>query len=74
MNKNQYHVWTGTVQNYVVRTSPFFMYHFGKVEYDMYKPILTDSLRIQGQVICDELNSGQITEDEAKKRLDRIYY
>lgn len=71
---DKFHVTSGTVQSCVVRMSPFAMHHFGRCEYDRDKPVTTDSLRQQGQAICDALNAGDIDWETAKKRLDEIWY
>ena len=65
---------SGTVQPYVCRETPFAMHHFGRCEYDRNKPVLSDSLRQQGQAVCDALNAGEIDWETAKKRLDKIWY
>lgn len=63
----------GTVQCYIVRDTPWTMIHFGGAEYAREKEILTPSRRAAGQAICDALNSGEISLDDAKKRLSRIW-
>lgn len=63
----------GTVQPVVSRSTPFFMLHFGRAEYDREQPVLSDSIRKQAQPIVDGLNDGTITIDEATKRLQAIY-
>lgn len=73
-----YHLTWGTVQCYVHRPgdheTPMFLHFFGRAEYDRNKPVLSESLRKQAEPIVDQLNCGEITEDEAKKALDKIYW
>lgn len=71
----------GTVQPVVYKMSEdgdtdttFFMYHFGRAEYDRTKPIISESIRKQAQPIIDKLNSGELDEKEAINLLDRIYF
>lgn len=77
-NPMRYIVAAGSVRPLIVRhgdrTTPMFMEYFGRAEYDREKPILSESLRTQGQTICDDLNSGAIDEEEARRRLARIYF
>ncbi len=66
---------TGTVQAYVTgfTTSPYIQ-HFGRAEYDRNLPILSDSLKEQAEPIVSDLNDGTITEDEARKRLGKLFW
>lgn len=73
MPQSGYRLSTGTVQTMLVCESPFCCFHFGAAQYDRNKPILTDSIRSQAQPIVDELNAGDITLDEAKDRLEKIW-
>jgi polyhydroxyalkanoate synthesis regulator phasin len=50
------------------------MYHFGRCQYDTAKNIISESIKSQAAPIVDKLNSGEMTEDEAKKALDKIWY
>lgn len=70
----KYGISYGTVQAYVTgfSTSPYIQ-HFGRTQYDRNLPILTDSLRAQAAPIVAELNAGTIGEDEARKRLARLW-
>ena len=65
-----YGVYTGTVQAYLSRMEPFVCRHFGRVEYDRRKPIISTSNIRKIDIIVSQLNDGDITEDEAFKRLD----
>lgn len=72
----RYEVSHGTVQCYIINQGEgeFYMHHFGRAEYDRNKPVLTKSLHDQGMVVCQKLNSGEISENEANKILDAIYF
>lgn len=65
----------GTVQCYVARTggsvTPLWIHHFGRVEYDRDKPVLSDRIHKQAQPIVDQLNAGSITQEQAVRLLDR---
>lgn len=74
ISNDQYRLSHGTVQCYVARLQPFFMYHFGRCQYDTAKNIISESIKSQAAPIVDKLNSGEMTEDEAKKALDKIWY
>ena len=65
---------SGTVQPVIYRSEPYCMIHYGRAEYSVDRPVLSESLREQGQAICDALNDGSMTLDEAKKKLARIYF
>ena len=67
-----YHVREGSLQPMVVNMDPFFLCHYGPAQYDRDKPILTESLREQGQSVCDRLNAGEISEEEAEVLLSKI--
>lgn len=71
---NQWRVSRGTVQCYIIRPEPHAMIFFGCAEYDREKPVMTDSLREQGQAVCDALNARQITETEAIEQLSKVYF
>lgn len=70
----QYEIGCGTLQPYVrwFKESPSMVF-FGIGQYDKTKPVLTDSLREQGQVIVDRLNCGEISESDARIELERIW-
>lgn len=70
----KYYLGAGTVQPVVGRDSPFFLFHFGRAEYQRDLPIVTDSIRTQAQPIVDALNAGTITQDEAIEKLKAIYW
>lgn len=70
----KFYISEGGVQCYIARSTPFTMIHYGRVEYDRDKPILTESLRRQGQEICDKLNAGEMTLNTAKVLLSKIWY
>lgn len=67
----RYYITTGTVQCYV-KGPALFMHHFGRAEYDISKPVLSETLLSQAQPIVDLLNTGDITETDAKALLDKI--
>jgi len=75
---NKYYLTAGTVQPSVVRIGDIehrlFSHHFGRAEYDKYKPVISESIRAQAQPIVDQLNAGMITEAEAIAALDKIYW
>lgn len=71
---SQWRVSHGTVQCYVIRDQPHAMIFFGRAEYDRNQPVLSASLKQQGQAVCDDLNSGRIDEDEARQQLRQIYF
>lgn len=68
-----YRVNTGTVQAFVqwFSDSPY-IHHFGPAQYDRDKPIIRDWMREAVKPIIDALNAGTMTEDEARKALDKI--
>lgn len=70
---NKYILTYGTLQKMVVRRSPHFMHFFGIPEYDKNIPVLNDRARAEAQPIVDKLNSGELTEEEAIKLLDKIW-
>lgn len=74
LQPNQWRVSHGTVQCYVIRPEPHAMIFYGRAEYDRDKPVMNDSLREQGQAVCDALNAGEITETEAQERLKKAYW
>lgn len=68
-----YYVSTGTVQAWVGEFSDFpSIHHFGPTQYDSQKPILRDWMREKVKPILDALNAGTMTEDDARKALDKI--
>ena len=71
---SRYVLSTGTVQCRVTREEPYFSHHFGRAEYQRELPILTDSIRSKAQPIVDKLNSGELSEDDAVKLLNEIYW
>lgn len=50
------------------------MIFYGRVEYARENPVMTVSLREQGQAVCDALNAGKITETEAVQQLAQVYF
>jgi hypothetical protein len=74
----RYKLAIGTLRPCVVRigdaATPMFQQPFGRAAYSREEPILSDSLRKQGQAVCDALNAGEITEDEARQRLAQIHW
>lgn len=77
MSKTAYTVCTGSVQCYVHKESGvdgnMFIHHFGWAEYDIKKSIYKEHYRKQIQPILDGLNNGTISEEEAKKLLDKVF-
>jgi hypothetical protein len=71
---SRFHLGAGTVQPLVSRSTPWFCHHFGRAEYDRDKPVVSDSIRQQAQPIIDELNAGTLTIEEAKVKLDKIWF
>ena len=67
-----YNVDIGTVQCMIYQHTPNITIHYGRAEYDKHKPILTDSLKKQGEAICDLLNSKVLKLEEARLILARI--
>lgn len=78
IDSTKYEIGVGTVQAYVCRQGnkdiPMFFQHFGRAEYDRDKPILSKGLKEKAQEVCNLLNSNEIDETEAKKRLEAIWY
>lgn len=72
LNADQFRLGTGTVQCYILRPAPFTAIHYGRAEYLRENRIMTDSLREQGQKVCDALRL--IDETEARLRLKQIYW
>lgn len=72
-DKQKFKVSHGTVQCYIYRETPHLMIHYGRAQYARELPIMTPELRDQGQAICDDLNSGELTLEEAYRRLDQIW-
>lgn len=74
----KYYLCSGTVQAYVYRMGDSrisgFMCFFGCPKYDSRKPVISESLREQAQPIVDKLNRGEMTEEQARKELDKIRY
>lgn len=70
---NKYYLSQGTLQACICRKSPHFMYFFGLAQYQRELPIITESMRIRVQPILDGLNSGELTESQAKEMLDKIW-
>lgn len=69
----RYQLCTGSVQCYVSGfTGGKLTHHFGMAEYDRNLPILTDSKRSRATPIVDALNAGTLTEEQARKELDKI--
>jgi hypothetical protein len=68
-----YHLGEATVQSVVVSDDWSFMVHFGRAAYCKTDKILSESLRTQAQPIVDQLNSGNLTEESARKQLKKIY-
>jgi hypothetical protein len=65
-----YKVFTGNVQGYVANSNGDGIFqHFGKPEYDINKPVISDRIRKLAQGIVDQLNKKMISEDEAVKKL-----
>ena len=71
--KDNYYLGAGTVQPYISCRSHYFMYFFGPVTYEKEKPIISESLRERIQPILKKINNGEITEDELKTILDKIW-
>ncbi len=70
----KYSLSSGTVQSFVRGfTSVPYLEFFGIAQYESDKPILTDRLREAAEPIVADLNSGAITEDEGRSRLDRLF-
>ena len=71
---NHYRIEKGTVQPFIsgFTTSPYIQ-HFGRAEYDRNKPILSNSLLSQATPIVNDLNLGNISEKEARKKLQKIW-
>lgn len=69
-----YNLGAGTVQPCVTRDTPFFMFHFGRAAYHRDLPVLSESIREQASQIVQRLNAGEITEEEAKRQLGKIYF
>lgn len=72
-DRELYALGIGTVQPYIVGPNGFFK-AFGHAQYDRSKPVLTDSLKQQGNAVCEDLNNGEISPAEAIKRLRQIYF
>jgi hypothetical protein len=74
----QYIVAAGSVQPVITRAGneniPQFWQRYGRAAYSRDEPIVSDSLRKQGQLVCDALNAGEIDESEARRRLKTIYF
>lgn len=68
----QYCLTSGTVQPFVVCHEPWFLHHFGPIQYDRDKPVLSESIRQQAQPIVDALNAGTMNSETAKKELNKI--
>lgn len=64
---------SGTLQPYIYRESPHFMYFFGSAQYKREKPIITPRIIEIVSPILDKLNSGELTESEVKILLDKIW-
>jgi len=73
-----YEVVEGGLQPYIRRYgdgfTPMFLRHFGRAEYSRKRRVLSESLRRQGQAVCDALNAGEIDEAAAIERLKAIHY
>lgn len=74
LEPNRWRVSHGTVRCYIIRPDPHAMIFYGRAEYDREKPVMSKSLREQGQAVCDALNAEEITETEAQERLRKIYF
>lgn len=75
----KWYVRAGTVQCFLFREGdasgnfPLEMLWFGSAEYDSRKPVLNEHRKLEGQKIADLLNNEDISIDEAKLRLSKIY-
>lgn len=74
MKEKPWKLGVGTVQCYIAGGQPFDLIHYGRPEYQRDYPIMTDSLQAQGQAVCDKLNSGDMTAEEARTALAKIRY
>lgn len=70
-----YFLCAGTVQPYVASDgdSPYFCFHFGFAEYERDKPVVKDHHRKEAQPIIDKLNAGELSHEEAKDLLSKIW-
>lgn len=73
MEPKKAYIFRGTVQPYVLRHEPFFMYHFAIPEYDRSKPVLKEESRLKAQSVVDQMNAGLISDEEAKLLLNKIW-
>lgn len=64
---------SGTVQPIVLRHTPWLCHSFGAAQYHRDLPVLTDGVREQAQPIVDRLNAGEITDEQAKAELSKIW-
>jgi hypothetical protein len=74
IERQSYYLTSGTVQAVVASHDTSFYVHFGRAEYQQEKPVVSKSIRRQAQPVIDGLNSGEISENEAKILLEKIWF
>lgn len=71
---NKWKLYSGTVQAYVAREGePLTMFFFGLPQYDRNKPVISEYKKEKTNKILDQLNNNEISEDEAKSLLKKIW-